>query len=112
MVIVPSRLFSSVRRYERVGEVRWEELYSVISSSSWLRYLLNSYHSSRSDSIRLLLPTLAGGPPTSESVDTLIVMLPVGAYTRLRCALDHKHADLDSLPRLVMFGIHTISHSI
>lgn len=31
------------------------------------------------------------------------VTLPGSAFTRLRCALDHKHADLDSLPRLVIF---------
>lgn len=71
MVKVPSRLFSSVRRYERVGDICWRNSAPSFSSSSWLRYRLISYRSSRSDSIRLLLSAFAGGLPTSGRADRL-----------------------------------------
>lgn len=67
-----------------------EELCSVISSSSWLRYPLISYRSSRSDSIRLLLSAFAEGLPTLGRADKLSVTnrclysltLCVGSQTR------------------------------
>lgn len=46
---------------------------------------------------------LVAGLPASRNVNTLTVTLLGSACTRLGCALDNKHADLDSLPRLVIF---------